>query len=597
MKVIDLYCGCGGLSRGLKDTGLEVVLGVDIWPEALRVYRRNLGVPTLEWDLSTVPDLPEADVIVGGSPCQDFSNAGDTVEGERASLTVGFAEAVAAYRPTYFALENVPRAVGCDAYNRACCLLHDAGYGLSEAELDASLYGVPQSRRRVLLVGRLGGRDDELSGLLSSGRAERPTTVREHCGDRLATRYYFRHWFGRADDGRKRCVWSVDEVGPTVTCDPNTMPRGYRPRKGDATTDLALVRALTLRETALVQTFPPEWDWMPGVVRRPDAFRMVGNAVPPKLAEHLGRVLLAASRGWTGPAEAGRDWRLVQGDCRPVLRQLEPASVRCCVTSPPYWGLRDYGAGEGEMGREPAIDEYVRGLVEVFRRVRDALADDGTLWLVLGDAYAGSRGHPLRRDGSAHLAEVPPCGLPAKSLLGLPWRVALALQRDGWVLRCDIVWHKPDGTPESVTDRPTRCHEYVFMFSKRRMYHCDMAALREPLAPATAARRARNTKVASRKVQGEGGPEGRNVRSVWEIPRARPCGSHTAPFPEGLARRCVLAGSRPGDLVLDPFAGSGTAGVAALKLGRRFLGIELSEAYCGEARQRLAQAAGQGRTG
>jgi DNA (cytosine-5)-methyltransferase 1 len=295
MKVIDAFCGAGGLSCGLKQAGLDVVLGVDIWREALRIYRRNLGVPTLRWDLNTVPPLPPADAILGGSPCQDFSQAGDRDEGGRAWLTVRFAEAVAAYRPRFFALENVSRAVGCDAYNMACGILHDAGYGLSEAELDASFHGVPQTRVRVILVGELGGRDDELRDPLLAGRSDRPITVREHCGDRLAIRYYYRHWYGRADDGRKRCVWSIDEVGPTITCNPDKVPRGYKSRKGDATKDLSQVRALTLREVAMIQTFPDSWDW--SGVKTADAFRMVGNAVPPRLGEHLGRVLLAASRG------------------------------------------------------------------------------------------------------------------------------------------------------------------------------------------------------------------------------------------------------------------------------------------------------------
>lgn len=274
------------------------------------------------------------------------------------------------------------------------------------------------------------------------------------------------------------------------------------------------------------------------------------------------------------------------------------------MTSPPYWGLRDYGAGEGEMGREPTIEEYVGGLVEVFRLVRDALAEDGTLWLVIGDAYSGSCGYspdsPSNRNGSlqahrtAHSPKRLACGLPPKNLLCLPWRVALALQQDGWVLRCDIVWHKPNGVPESVTGRPTRNHEYVFLLSKARKYHCDMAALREPLAEVTHQRRKYDQ---GPRMATHGRPDGRNARSVWDIPVTHPIGTHTAPFPEQLAERCVLAGSRPGDLVLDCFAGSGTTGVVALSLGRRFVGIELSERYCGEARQRLEQAAGLGRTG
>jgi DNA (cytosine-5)-methyltransferase 1 len=290
MKAVELYAGAGGLSAGLIQAGIEIVLGVDIWRDALRIHEANLKVPTLRWDLSTVPDLPRVDAIVGGSPCQDYSSGGYQVEGERAAQTPAFARIVARYRPRYFAMENVPPARRARTYRRAKDHFRKAGYGLTEVVPRACWYGVPQIRRRVLLVGELGGEDDALRDLLLAGRSERPTTIRDHCGDKLAIRYFYRHYRDQ------RCIWSIDEVGPTITNEyrRGRLPAHYRPRKGDATTDLSQVRALTLREAAMLQTFPDHWDWLPGRVRLSDAWQMVANAVPPKLGEHLGRALLAA---------------------------------------------------------------------------------------------------------------------------------------------------------------------------------------------------------------------------------------------------------------------------------------------------------------
>lgn len=293
MKVIDLYCGAGGLSRGLVQAGIEVVLGLDNWKDALRVYEHNLKVATLRRDLSEVPELPPADCLVGGSPCQDYSSGGHRVEGERAAQTPAFARIVGEYRPRFFALENVAAARKKKTFCQAKEHLSGQGYGLTEVVLRACRYGVPQNRPRVLLFGELGGRDNALRRLLLAGRSERPTTIRDYCGDRLATNYLYRHYY------KGRCIYSVDEVGPTITNEyrRGRIPPHYVPRPGDATSDLSKVRHMTLREASMLQTFPETWDWLPGVVRLSDAWQMVANAVPPKLAEHLGRVLLAAWEG------------------------------------------------------------------------------------------------------------------------------------------------------------------------------------------------------------------------------------------------------------------------------------------------------------
>jgi len=271
------------------------------------------------------------------------------------------------------------------------------------------------------------------------------------------------------------------------------------------------------------------------------------------------------------------------GHCTEVMKTLDAESIDCCVTSPPYWGLRDYGAPE-QIGHETHPLDYVKCIVEAMREVRRLLRDDGTLWLNLGDSYAGS-GKGRNGDGSlgkmasakqrssvgSYLGSVPATksieGLKPKDLVGIPWRVAFALQDDGWFLRQDIIWAKPNPMPESVTDRCTRAHEYLFLLSKSRRYHFDVHAISEP--GTTSARRQR--------------------RSVWNIvPKTFP-GAHFATFPEELVEPCVLAGSRIGGKVLDPFLGSGTTAAVALALGRSAVGIELNPEYAELARNRIQQ--------
>lgn len=329
--------------------------------------------------------------------------------------------------------------------------------------------------------------------------------------------------------------------------------------------------------------------------------------------------------------------RLLTGDCLTVLRGLPDGIVRCCVTSPPYWGLRDYGHA-GQLGLEATPDAYVASMVAVFREVRRVLADDGTLWLNLGDSYAGSWGNQGRKDerGSQRPINGPmiqslvgqypqkesntgavPDGFKPKDLIGIPWRVAFALQADGWYLRSDIIWAKPNPMPESVTDRPTKAHEYVFLLSKSARYFYDAQAIAEPMAEATlerisqssfdeqsggakdygddsnrSMRRAlvnlkRRAMCPQLEDGGHNGTASRNARTVWPIATQPYSGAHFATFPEELARRCILAGSAAGDTVLDPFSGSGTTAAVAVGNGRRAIGIELNPAYQDLARQRI----------
>lgn len=288
--------------------------------------------------------------------------------------------------------------------------------------------------------------------------------------------------------------------------------------------------------------------------------------------------------------------RIIQGDCRAVLRTLPDESVQCIVTSPPYFGLRDYGDA-GQIGLEQTPEQYVQEIVGVFREARRVLRHDGTLWLNLGDSYAAARGgthQPAetlaggaggrtaegervnrgRRDGYNPTRNAAAIGLKHKDLIGIPWRVALALQADGWYLRQDVIWHKPNPMPESVTDRFTKAHEYVFLLSKSERYYFDHEAVQEP---ATGARGVRNK------------------RSVWTVATKPFPGAHFATFPPELIRPCVLAGSGPGDVVLDPFSGSGTTGEVALLAQRKYLGIEVNPVYVAMATERLQRIQGQPR--
>lgn len=296
------------------------------------------------------------------------------------------------------------------------------------------------------------------------------------------------------------------------------------------------------------------------------------------------------------------------GDALQILAGRPANSVQCCVTSPPYWNLRDYGV-PGQVGQEPTVEAYVERLVEIFRAVRRVLVPTGTLFLNLGDCYVGARGGSQGKNGQMASRAASLDGtrkrvwyrragdLPAKNLIGVPWRVAFALQDDGWILRSDNIWHKPNPTPESVKDRPTRAHEYVFMFSKSATYFYNKAALDERakttgrIVREGAKRAASDGARASReKHPGTGIVKAiRNTRSVWTISPQPYKRAHFAVMPAKLAAKCIMAGTRPGDLVVDPFLGSGTTGQVAAMLGRRWFGIELQVKYEPLIQERIAQ--------
>lgn len=299
------------------------------------------------------------------------------------------------------------------------------------------------------------------------------------------------------------------------------------------------------------------------------------------------------------------DTEIFIGDCLETLRAMPANSVHCAVTSPPYFGLRDYGV-DGQIGMEETPDRFVARLVEVFREVRRVLTDDGTLWLNIGDSYAGPKGNTAMTGGRSDPARGEAMGfaslgrkaldpsLKQKDLIGIPWMLAFALRADGWYLRQDIIWHKPNPMPESVRDRCTKAHEYVFLLSKSDRYFFDADAMKEPAVCADSGRSSKkrgdfagkNTlpgKEAFRAIR-----ETRNKRSVWSVATRPYKGAHFATYPPDLIEPCIAAGCPPGGVVLDPFGGAGTTGLVAGRLGRKALLCELNPEYAKLAHDRIA---------
>lgn len=263
------------------------------------------------------------------------------------------------------------------------------------------------------------------------------------------------------------------------------------------------------------------------------------------------------------------DSTIFEGDAVTVLRRLPSKSIRCVVTSPPYWGLRDYGIDD-QIGLEQTMPQFIQKLVAVFSEVRRVLTDDGTLWVNIGDSYtSGNRGYRAtdKKNAARAMTVRPdtPEGLKPKDLTGIPWRLAFALQDDGWYLRTDVVWNKPNAMPESVKDRPNRSHEFLFMLTKSEKYFYNPDAVKQAA---------------------DGGGR-RNLRTVWNINTKPYAGAHFATFPPELVRPCIKASTEPGDFVLDPFFGAGTVGLVCNEEGRKYAGIELNPSYVNLAVSRL----------
>ena len=292
-------------------------------------------------------------------------------------------------------------------------------------------------------------------------------------------------------------------------------------------------------------------------------------------------------------------------DNREGLKMLDDNSIDCCITSPPYWGLRDYGV-EGQLGLESTPEEYVANLVEVFREVKRVLRDDGTLWLNLGDSYSGNcsqasnNGRAGFGNARERLVNRKGKGLKPKDLVGIPWMVAFALRADGWYLRQDIIWHKPNPMPESVKDRCTKAHEYIFLLAKSAQYYYDNEAIKEDAKPESEKRYKSAFHTGKKEISGQGRPGNasntpgykrwtgkRNKRSVWTVTTKPFKEAHFATFPPDLIEPCILAGCPEGGVVLDPFMGSGTTGMVAAMYQRNFIGFELNQEYCKMAERRI----------
>ena len=290
---------------------------------------------------------------------------------------------------------------------------------------------------------------------------------------------------------------------------------------------------------------------------------------------------------------------ILQGDCIDLLKKLEDQSINTCITSPPYFGLRNYNNEEKQLGMEDTPEKFVDNLVNVFREVKRVLRDDGTVWLNLGDSYSsGGRttttNQSLRGDRDYGVTRPKPSkGIKPKDLIGIPWRVAFALQQDGWYLRQDIIWHKPNPMPESVKDRCTKAHEYIFLLSKNVKYYFDNEAIKEdakyPNGPNSPHKIKAVDNVYSANLQKIGANPKKNKRSVWTITTKPFKGAHFATFPKDLIEPCVLAGCPEGGTVLDPFGGSGTTGIVAAQHKRNAVLLELNQEYIDLAKDRIKQ--------
>ena len=306
--------------------------------------------------------------------------------------------------------------------------------------------------------------------------------------------------------------------------------------------------------------------------------------------------------------------KIICGDALETLKNFPNESINCCITSPPYYGLRDYHK-KGQIGREATVEEYLNRLVEVFREVRRVLKKDGTCFLVLGDSYAGTSSkkeqrdpkYPKGRNGQNSSITQKMLGYKSKDLMGIPWRLALALREDGWYLRSDIIWHKENAMPEACRDRPTRSYEHVFLLSKSSRYYYDYEQMSEPMKGVSKKRYARGRSednkylkidagISVQKInearkygqyKGDNIPQFRNKRDIWTINTVSFRGNHYAAFPPKLAEICMLAGCPKDGVVLDPFIGSGTVGFVSLLHNRKYIGIELNEEYVNLARKRI----------
>jgi len=613
-RVLSLCSGVGGLDLGLRlaEPAARTICYVEVSAHAAAVLGTKIEEGLLDdapvWsDLRTFDGGPwrgGVDLVLGGYPCQPFSVAGRRRGADDPRhLWPAVRRIIEQCCPWGCFFENVPGHLRL-GFEEVHDDLQRMGYRVAAGLFSAAEVGLPQKRERLFILAHAGhgavAQRTRAEGRL--GRQREAERGEPEGGDPDADGEALPFPPGPDDIDRWReVIKKRPDLAPAVPIEPTV--RGVADGQSDwvdrhselgngvvplvaAYAYRTLSAALTLAHKEaggnLTLSLPaPQGNQAARTQPQPGRLHPSrwgrGRSVDGSLtfATPSGRLDVPAAASRAGMRER---FTLLEGDTREVLSALPSDHFQTCVTSPPYWQLRDYYS-DAEFGREVDPVDFVQNLVAAFREVRRVLRPDGAIWVNMGDTFAGGGGYcpgapsNLRSKQSTNRGAKPggrpvPRGCKPKDLVGVPWMLAFALREDGWFLRGDIIWDKPNCFPEKVSDRPTRSHEYVFLLSRSKRYYYDHEAVKEEAV--------------------NGGT--RNRRSVWSI-RRTPCkGAHFAVFPVELAACCLAATSRPGDAVLDPFCGSGTTGVAAVRGGRTFTGIDLNPAYLALSRERIGAA-------
>jgi len=674
-----LFSGIGGFDLGFQWASIETVWQVEKSEFCRAILERHFPDAKRHKDVREVGarNLCRVDIISGGSPCQDISSASPRrkgLEGERTRLWREIHRVCAELLPRWCIFENVPelRARGADTIAAA---MEDLCYTCTPVVVGAHAVGALHERDRIWLVCHLDQGDGPgARGIGSLSLAEERELykaqeewrgVRDELGGTAGAdghpsyKTVRREFYGVSHRMDRLALAALgNAVIPQIPMMIGSFIRQYE--EGPFQPPQTYIA----QDSAIV---------VDGINKGQSVLRRNRSSDESNGGELLG---IVDERIHQKPEQVQHELNeapeslLYHGNAIDILRRLPDEYVQCTITSTPYWALRDYGTAtwvggrtdcahvrpphrlsspthmkaqtssfrdvcaqcgaiwhDFQLGIESTPEQYIANLVDVFRELKRTLRRDGTLWLVVGDTYSGT-GHkgnsidpkyPTGRGGQRIALNHETAGIKPKDLVGIPWSLAFALRDDGWYLRSEIIWHKPNAMPESVKDRPTKSHENVFLLTKNPNYYYDDDAIREPLADGTLADKRNAT---GRFTQGkryskyfaDQSPErdhanvrnalkpswyrgksfvnpekGRNKRSVWTIPTQPFKGAHFATFPEHLVESCLLAGTRPGDVILDPFMGSGSTGVVAKRFGRRFIGIDLNSGYVEMARARIAE--------
>jgi DNA modification methylase len=674
-----LFTGIGGFDLGFSWASIDTLWQVEQSEFCRQILERHFPYAQRHTDVREVgaTNLCRVDIISGGSPCQDISPASPRragLGGERSGLWREMRRICAELLPRWCIFENVPelRARGADSIAAA---MEELGYSCTPIVVGAHALGALHERDRIWLVCHLDeGDDSRARGIGSLSLAEERELYKAQQEWRRV-----RDELGRTagDDGRP----SYETIRGAFYGVSHQLDRIALAALGNAVVpQTPMLIGSFIRQYEEGPCQPPQTyvaedsaSVVDGINKGQSVLRRNRSSDESNGGELLG---IVDERIHQKPEHVQHELNeapeslLYHGNAIDILRRLPDEYVQCTITSTPYWALRDYGTAtwvggrtdcahvrspqrlssithlkaqtpsfrdvcdqcgairhDFQLGIESTPEQYIANLVDVFRELKRTLRRDGTLWLVVGDTYNGT-GHkgnsidpkyPTGRGGQRIALNHEAAGSKSKDLVGIPWLLAFALRDDGWYLRSEIIWHKPNAMPESVKDRPTKSHENVFLLTKSPNYYYDADAIREPLADGTLADKrnvtgrftqgkqyskyynAQSSELAHADIRNLSKPSwyrgnsfvnpenGRNKRSVWTIPTQPFKGGHFATFPEQLVELCLVAGTRPGDVVLDPFMGSGSTGVVAKRFGRRFIGIDLNSGYVEMARTRIAE--------